>query len=141
MAKLQLQFHAEPVELLELARAWSRAHVGASRCYVATPNGHAGLTFTAGGGVGGPLSAGAFGGPMISNGQSLNDQRGPFVGGGASVGYRVFSGGAFGAVGKNSCGDTIWDAGVGWAPSIGLGPPVSIYGGKTNTWAAPGWLP
>jgi hypothetical protein len=78
-------------------------------------------------------------GPIISNGQTLNDQTGVFKYGGASVGDELLSGGSFGAVGTNSCGSTIWDASVGWTPNIGV--PVSVHGGVSYTWAFPSWGP
>lgn len=109
-------------------------------CYLATPSGQSGLTATVGGGAGGPLSASASIGPVVSNGQSLNDQGGVFKYGGASAGYGPFSGGVFGAEGQNACGATIWDAGAAWTPNIGLGPPVSIHGGVSYTWTAPSWF-
>lgn len=117
--------------------------VSGSLCYVATPSRQSGLTGTlgggVGGGVGGPLSLSGSIGPVVSNGQTLNDQTGFFKYGGASAGYGPLSGGVFGSEGQNSCGSTIWDAGVGWTPNIGLGPPVGSHGGGSDTWAAPAW--
>ncbi len=113
--------------------------VSASLCYLATPSGQSGITATVGGGTGGPVSASASLGPVISNGQTLNDQTGEFEYGGASAGYGPFSGGVFGSEGHNACGSPIWDAGLAWTPNIGLGPPVSIHGGVSYTWAAPAW--
>jgi RHS repeat-associated protein len=114
--------------------------VSGSVCYLATPSGQSGITVTAGGGTGGPFNASGYIGPVVSNGQTLNEQGGSFQFGGASAGYGLWSAGACGAIGKNSRGETIWDASIGWTPSLrGLGPPVSVHGGVSNTWTFPSW--
>jgi RHS repeat-associated protein len=112
--------------------------VSGSVCYIATPSGSSGITATIGGGAGIPISAGGYVGPVVSNGQTLNDQAGPFAYAGGSAGEGPYSGGGQVSRGTNSCGDTIWDVSLGWTPSITLGPPVTLYGGRSQTWVFPG---
>ena len=112
--------------------------VSGSVCYLATPRRGSGITATIGGGAGTPISVGGYVGPVISNGQTLNDQAGPFDFAGGSAGEGPYSGGGTVSRGKNSCGDTIWDVSLGWTPSITLGPPVTLHGGRSQTWVFPG---
>jgi hypothetical protein len=55
--------------------------------------------------------------------------------GSVSAGKGLYSAGGSLALGTNDCGKKIWDATLGWAPAIALGPPVSVAGGKSYTWA------
>ena len=101
-----------------------------------------GLSFTVGGGTGVP-SASLAEGPMISNGTSLREQRGPFVqlGGSASV---IAGGGVDVALGHGPNGQTIVDySGTADAQVV---PPWGVAGGEihgfltdTTTWTFFDW--
>lgn len=111
-----------------------------SLCYDATPDGGSGFTATVGGGLGGPPGIGASVGPVVSNGQTLSDQGGPFTYGGGSAGAELASGGANVSVGHNSHHKLIWDVNPGWTPNIGVAP-VSIHAGESRTWTYPSFAP
>ena len=105
----------------------------ANLCYVVTPSGKAGFTFTIGGGAG--LGLNGLLGPMVSNAKSVPDLSRGFTGGGSAISDGLLGLGGEGAVGRNSCGRGIWTGELGWAP--GLRTPLPRLGGqgfKSYTW-------
>ena len=125
------------------AFAGGAVHLGT--CYIATPSGNSGLTFSAGGGFGAPVGASAFLGPVWSNAKNLNQLGGPFAYGWGSAGFADVSGGVTGEVGTDRCGRTIALGGVGWTPNLDLPenltgsadfPGFAYGGGAEYTWTA-----
>jgi hypothetical protein len=111
--------------------------VTAGACYVATPSGQSGFTATAGRGIG--LSFGANGliGPTFSNARTLDDLSKGFRYADVTVGRGgPYSGGAQVVWGRNAAGKPIWEATVGWAPSIPGPLPISAAYGESYTWTA-----
>jgi RHS repeat-associated protein len=104
-------------------------------CYVSTPSGEAGFTFTNGGQValGGPSVNGLVGG-TVSNAQNLQDLRGQFNYADVTVGVEEKSvGGSF--AWSNNCGHHIWQYTGGWTPGTPSPWPGSIGRGNSTTWA------
>ena len=103
--------------------------LNANLCWVATPSGQTGFTFSLGGGGGGPLGVNALLGPVFSNAQNLCDLRGGFGYGEGSVGEYVFGGGTQGSIGNNRNNRAVWTAEGGWAPALRTPVPIPFTGG------------
>lgn len=107
-----------------------------SACLVATPDGHVGVTGTAGAGVG--FGASALVGGMVSNAQCLDDLGGWFNYAEGSAGKGVAGAGGSYGYGRNASGDRIWAATGGWAPTpspVPLGGAVGrSYTGTYGVW-------
>jgi len=95
-------------------------------CYVATPSGQSGFTFSVGGGFGAPIGASGFAGPMFSNAHDLSDLGGPFSYGWASFGAFPAAAGVAGEVGTNARGQLIGVGSYGWTPAIPLADPLFV---------------
>ena len=113
--------------------AYAGVGVAEAICYYATPSGQSGFTVEGGAGGGGPFGANLLIGPSVSNAQNLSDLGGWFAYGGGSVGEGPYSAGVQGQIGQNSCGNTIWSATAGWAPSLDVPAPFSFEGGGSYT--------
>jgi hypothetical protein len=109
-------------------------HGTANLCWVATPSGQTGFTFTLGGG-GGYGGISALAGPVFSNAQDMCElsRKFDYAEGSAGTGPVTRVGGQV-AVGQRANGQTIWTAEPGWAPALRVGPPVSGGGGVSYTW-------
>ena len=119
--------------------AYAGVGVTGSICYYATPSGQSGFTVDGGAGGGGPFGVNLLIGPSVSNAQNLSDLGGWFAYAGGSVGEGPYSAGIQGQIGQNSCGNTIWSATPGWAPSLEVPAPFSFEGGGSYTWTYSQW--
>jgi len=107
----------------------------ASLCYVATPSGQAGLTFSKGGGITTGFGVQGSAGPLFSNAHDLQRFSGPF-------GYATVSGrdplelaSATGEIGESPCGVIL-----AVSPTVGFGPALpgaSVSVGLVNTTVYP----
>jgi RHS repeat-associated protein len=118
--------------------AFAGVGVTGSICYYSTPSGQAGITVTAGGGVGGPAGANLMIGPSVSNAQQLCQLGSWFYYGGGTLGEGLPDVGGQVAVGDSN-GHPIWVGTGGWTPGVSVPTPFSVEGGKTYTWTFQAW--